>query len=231
LVLLAQLVPTAPRVRLELLDQPVLLELAVLLVTVVRMVLPDLLASLGLLVQMVSLVPRESWERVDRRVTPVPLALRDPQGPLDLWDLLVFLDLKEPVVLRELLVQLVSPVLLAELDLLAPTVTPVLLAPLVLPVKMVLRALAVTPVPQEDRETPGFAELLVPPERRESLERMDPLVPTGLQVPRVLLDLVVSLVCPVSVERGASPVSLDLLESPESRELQVLAVTVDPLGP
>ena len=36
-------------------------------------------------VQMDSLEPRERLARVDRRVMLVPLALRDPPGPLDLW--------------------------------------------------------------------------------------------------------------------------------------------------
>lgn len=155
MVLLAQLVPTVPRVKPDPLDQPVLVVLVALLVTAVRLDLPGLLASLGLLVQMVSLVPRERWVRVDRRERPVPLAPRDPLEPPDLMDLLVFLDLKEPVVLRELPVLPVSPVPQDELDLQAPTVTLVLPAPLVLLVKTVPRVFVEMVVPQEDRETLG----------------------------------------------------------------------------
>lgn len=131
-----------------------LLVLVVPLATAVRSDPPDLLASLDPLVQMDSPVPRESLERVDRRVTAALPALRDLQGPLDLWDLLVFLESKELVELRALLVLLVSLVLLDELELLVPTVTPVLLAPPVPLVKTVLRVCVVTPEPQADQETP-----------------------------------------------------------------------------
>jgi len=229
LVLLVQLVPTVLRVRQELLDLPVLLVPEVPLVTVVRLDLLARPASLDLLVQMGSLVRRESWARVDRRVTLVLLALRDPLGPLVLWVPLVSLELKEPVVLRELLVLLVSLVLLGGLDLLVPMVTLVLLALLAPLVKTVLREFAEMAANQADREMLGYEELLEPLARRESLERTDPLVPMGLQDLRDWLDLVVLLVCLGSVERGASPAFLDLLESQASRELLVLVATVDPL--
>lgn len=50
-----------------------------------------------------------------------------------------------------------------------------LLALLDLLVKMVLREFVETQAPQEDREMLGCVALLVPQERREMLERMDPL--------------------------------------------------------
>lgn len=56
-----------------------------------------------------------------------------------------------------------------------PRVTLVLLAPPVLLVKMALRVCAVMAVHQADREMLGCADLLVPLERKESLERMVPL--------------------------------------------------------
>lgn len=89
MVLLAHLDPTEPRVRLDLLAHLVLLVFVVLLVTVVRVVLLGLLVLLDLLVLMVSLVPRESSARVDRREKLVPLDLRDHPELLDPWDLLV----------------------------------------------------------------------------------------------------------------------------------------------
>ncbi|KAK0146918.1 Collagen alpha-1(II) chain [Merluccius polli] len=83
-------------------------------VTEVRLALLDLLDSLDLL---------EIREKVDRRVTPVPLDLRDPLGPPDLRVLLVFPDLKVLAALRDPLVPLVSLDLLAGLDPLALMVT------------------------------------------------------------------------------------------------------------
>lgn len=228
MALLAQLVPTAPRVKPDPLDQPVLLVLVAALVTAVRSDLLDLLASLGLLVQMASPVPRERWVRVDRRERPVPLDPRDPLEPPDLMDLLVFLDSREPVVLRDLPVLPVSPEPQDELELLAPTVTPVPPAPLVPPVKTAPRVSVETPVPREDRETLDSGEPLVPQERRESPARMDFLVQMGLTDPRVWLEPVVWLVCLVSVEREASLDSLDLLVSLVSRDLLVALETVGP---
>jgi len=220
-----------PRVRLDLLDQLVLPVLAVPLATVVRTDPPDQLALPDPLVQMDSLVPRERSERADRRVTAEPPAPRDLQGPPDLWDLLVLLESKERVVLRELLVLLVSLVLLDELEPLVPMVTPVPRAPPVPPVKTVLRVCAVTPDPRAEPETLGCADPLEPPERRETPERTVPLVQMVLEVLWVWLGLVVLLVCLVSAEREVSLVSLDLLESPVSRDLLDLVVTVEPLDP
>lgn len=185
MVLLVHLVLTELRARLDLVAQMELLELVVHLVTVVRVVLLVLLDLLGLLGQMVSPEPKERWESLDRRESLVPLDLRDHLELLDLWDPLVFLDLKALVVLRALLEPLVSLELQAEwalLDLMAtldPLARPVPL------VKMDQRAPEVTPEPQDDREMLVCVEHLDLRERRERLERMDPLVLTDLQGLRV----------------------------------------------
>jgi len=131
----------------------VLPALVVLRATVERSDLLGLLASLDLLELTASLEPRESWERLDRRVTQEPQDPRDPLVPPVPMDPLVYLDLKEPVVLRVLLVPLDSLELLAESVLPAPTETralPVLLAPAV---KTDPRVFAETPDLQDDRET------------------------------------------------------------------------------
>lgn len=70
----------------------------------------------------------------------VLLDLRDPPEPLDLRVLLVFLDLKALVVLRDLLVPPDSLVLLAESAPLVLTVTLEARDPLALPVKTDPRA-------------------------------------------------------------------------------------------
>lgn len=231
MVLLVQLVPTAPRVKPDPLDHPVLLVHVALLVTAERLALQALLVSPDPLAQTVSLGSRERWVRVDRRERPVPLAPKGPLEPPDLMDLPVCLDLKEHVVLRERPVLLVSPAPQDELDLLAPTVTLELLAPLVLPVKTVPRVFVGTVAPQDGRETLGSEEPLAPQERRESLARTELLVPMGLSDPRVLVEAVVSLVCRVSVEREASLDSLGLLESLVSRALLGALGIVDPPDP
>lgn len=100
----------------------------------------------------------------------------------------------------------------------------VLLAPLV---KMDQRVFVVMPALQEDQEMLGFADHQAYRERKESLERKGSLVLKGPRVPRVWLAPVVLLVCLGSVEREASLVFLDLLESLVNRVLLVLLVTVD----
>lgn len=88
--------------------------------------------------------------------------------------------------------------------------------------------------PQDDRETPGCAVRPVPLERREMLERTVHQVPSVLLVPKVWLVSVELSVCLGSVESAVLLVSLDHLESPESKELLVAPETVDPqaqLGP
>ncbi|KAG7269269.1 hypothetical protein CRUP_024896 [Coryphaenoides rupestris] len=87
--------PRETEVKPDLLDQAVLLVLVVPLVTAVRSDLPGLPDSPGLLVQMVSLVPRERWATADRREMPAPLDPRDPPEPPDRTSLLVFWTLKE----------------------------------------------------------------------------------------------------------------------------------------
>ncbi|CAL8250632.1 unnamed protein product [Arctogadus glacialis] len=213
------------------LDHPVLVVHVALLVTAERLALQALLVSPDPLAQMVSLVSRERWVRVDRRERPVPLAPRGPLEPPDLMALPVCLDLKEHVVLRERPVLLVSPAPQDELDLLAPTVTLELPAPLVLPVKTVPRVFVGTVAPQDGRETLGSEEPLAPRERRESLARTELLVPMGLSDPRVLLEAVVSLVCRVSVEREASLDCLGLLESLGPLESLAERVTLEPTDP
>lgn len=83
--------------------------------------------------------------------------------------------------------------------------------------------------PQADRVTLGSAVLLGLQERREMLERTVPLVPQVLQVLRVWLAHVVLWVYLDSVVREVSLVCLDLLVSPENKELLVAQETVDPL--
>lgn len=231
MVPLVLLAPTARRESLVLLDLLELLVPVVLLETGERLDLLVLLASLGLLVQMVSLVSRENKERVGRREMLVPPDPRDLLVPQDLRDLLEYLGLKVLAVLRDLLVPLVSQELLAEWDLLVPMVTQVPLDPLGLQVKMAPRASEAMAVPQADRETLDCVDLPAPPERKEILERMVPLVQMAPQAPLVWPDSVVSLVFLGSAEREASPVFQDPLVSLESRELLVAVETVDPLDP
>lgn len=60
---------------------------------------------------------------------------------------------------------------------------------------------------------------------------MDPLVQMDLWDPRVWVEPAVSWVCPVSVEREASPDCLDPLASLASRDLLVALETAVPLDP
>lgn len=83
-------------------------------------------------------------------------------------------------------------------------------------------------VPLVVRATPGSADPLGPPERRETLERMVLLAPTAPQDPKVWPGRVVSSVCPDSAEREVSPVCPDHLVSLVNKDLLVVAETVDP---
>lgn len=192
---------------------------------------PGLQASLAPLVPMASLEPRESRVRAGRRVTLVPLVLRVPLDPPDLPVPPVFLDPKVPVELRAHLVLLDSLELQAESDLRAPTVTRVLLVLRELLVKTVPRVFVVTVVLPVVRETLGCVGQQAPQERRESRERMAPLVPTGHQDPRVWLDSVVLWVCLGSVEREGSLAFRDLPGNPANRELLAEAETAAPPAP
>lgn len=82
---------------------------------------------------------------------------------------------------------------------------------------------------QADRVTLDSAVPLGLLERREMLERMVLLAPQVPQVLRVWAVSVVLSVCQDSVEREVSLVCLDLLVSPESREVLVALETADPL--
>ncbi|TNN82195.1 Collagen alpha-1(II) chain [Liparis tanakae] len=77
---------------------------------------------------------------------------------------------------------------------------------------------------------PGSVVQLGLLERREMLERMVPLVPSVLRVLRVWRVSAVSWVCPGSVASEASLACLDLLVSPESKDLLVAVGTAAPPG-
>ncbi|KAG5836498.1 hypothetical protein ANANG_G00255960 [Anguilla anguilla] len=157
-----------------------------------------------------------------------------PQGPSGSPDLPVppvFLDPKVPVELRAHLVLLDSLELQAESDLQAPTVTRVLLVLRELLVKTVPRVFVVMVVLPVVRETLGCVGQQAPQERRESRERMAPLVPTGHQDPRVWLDSVVLWVCLGSVEREGSLAFRDLPGNLANRELLAEAETAAPPAP
>lgn len=193
-----------------------------------RLVLLVPLVLLVHLVQMDSLVLKENKVKVDRKVTLVLPALRDPLELKVLRDQLVFLDQRGLVVLKDLLGPQVSLELRVELDHRVPMVTQVLPVLLVLLVKMDQRVCVVTVVLLEGQAMLAYVDRPVPRARRESLVKTVPPVQMVHQVLRVWLDSAVSLDFQDSVVKEVFLVYLDLLGNLANKELLVDLETADP---